>query len=128
MKKKIAIAVIAVLAVFLFYFIGTGFLKNGSTYIDEYAVSEDGSEITLDISVASSAGYIRAATVSQQEGGKLYIDCYSAFGGFNGSIGAKNRFTLPLEEDTTMIGIYRNTNCYEAVLQKDADGIWQRLR
>ena len=128
MKKKIAIAVIAVLVVFLISFIGTGFLKNGSAYIDEYAVSEDGSEITLDISVASSAGYIRTATVHQQEGGKLYIDCYSAFGGFNGSVGAKNRFTLPLEEDTTIIGLYRNANCYEEVLQKDADGVWQCLR
>lgn len=126
MKKKLVIVVITAVVVYLVYFIGTGFLKNGSVYIGEYAVSEDGSKITLDIGVATSVGYIRAVTVHQQEGGKFYIDCYSAFGGFNGSIGAKRRFTLPIEEDTTIIGIYRSANCYEEVLYKDADGGWKR--
>lgn len=126
MKKKLMIVAIAAVTVFLIYFIGTGFLKNGSVYIDEYAVSEDGSKITLDIGVATSAGYIRDVTVHQQEGGKLYIDCYAAFGGVNGSIGAKRRFTLPIEEDTTIIGIYRSANCYEEVLYKDTNGVWKR--
>lgn len=66
--------------------------------------------------------------ISQQMGGKLYIDCYAAFGGINGRIGAKNSFTLPLDADTTIIGIYRNTNCYEEILHKDADGNWQRTK
>lgn len=58
----------------------------------------------------------KLVTVSQQESGKLYIDCYAAFGGINGSIGAKSRFTLPIEEGTTVIGIYRDKDCYEEVL------------
>lgn len=127
MKKKFIITVIAVLSVFSVYFIGSGFLKSGSVYIEEYSVSEDGKEITMDIGVATSVGYIRKAVVHQQEGGKLYIDCYSAFGGINGSIAAKNRFTLPLNEDTTMIAIYRNKNCYEEILQKNSNGILQRV-
>ena len=61
-------------------------------------------------------------------GGKLYIDCYAAFGGINGRIGAKSSFTLPLDADTEMIGIYRNANCYEEILHKDADGSWQRTK
>lgn len=126
MKKKLVIVAIAAVAIFLVYFIGTGFMKNGSVYINEYAVSEDGSKITLDIGVATSAGYIRDVTVSQQEGGKLYIDCYAAFGGINGCIGAKSRFTLPIEEGTTIIGIYRDKDCYEEVLYKDTDGSWKR--
>lgn len=126
MKKKLVIVAIAAVAVFLVYFTGTGFMKNGSVYISEYAVSEDGSKITLDIGVATSAGYIRDVTVSQQESGKLYIDCYAAFGGINGSIGAKSRFTLPIEEGTTVIGIYRDKDCYEEVLYKDTDGSWKR--
>ena len=68
-----------------------GFLRNGSVYMDGYSVSGDGREITLDIGVAASRGYIRKAAVSQQYGGKLYIDCYSAFGGINGRIGAKKQ-------------------------------------
>ena len=126
MKKKFIFAAIVVLAVFFIYFIGLGFLKNASVYIDRYEISEDGQEITLDIGVAASAGFVREAVVHQQEGGRLYIDFYSAFGGINGSIAAKNTFTLPLAEDTTMIGIYRNTNCYEAVLYKNEDGTWRR--
>ena len=122
--KKFIFATIAVLAVFFIYFIGSGFLKNAAVYIDRYEISEDGQEITLDIGVAASVGYIRKAAVHQQEGGRLYVDFYSAFGGINGSIAAKNTFTLPLAEDTTMIGIYRNKNCYEAVLYKNEDGTW----
>lgn len=126
-KKKFIIAATVVLAIFLIYFLGSGFLKNGSVYIGKYSVSENGKEITLDIGVAASAGYIRKAVVHQQEGGKLYIDCYSAFGGINGSIAAKSEFVFPLAEDTTTIGIYRNENCYEEILHKDANGIWQRI-
>lgn len=125
MKRKIGIAAIVILAVYAVYFFGTGFLKIGAAYIGDYTVSEDGSEITLDIGVAASAGFIRSAKIHQQEGGKLYIDCYAAFGGFNGSIGAKSSFTLPLDEDTESIGIYRNQNCYAVVLRKDAEGVWQ---
>lgn len=126
MKKRLITIAAAVLLLFLVYFIGSGFLKNGSVYVDGYSVSADGREITLDIDVAASMGYIRKAAVSQQEGGKLYIDCYSAFGGINGNIGAKSRFTLPLDENTISIGMYRNENCYEEILHKDENGIWQR--
>ena len=62
-------------------------------------------------------------------GGKLYIDCYAAFGGIKWQdLAQKTDFTLPLDEDTTMIGIYRNENCYEEILHKDADGSWQRTK
>lgn len=126
MKKKILLTLMIIAALLLIYLLGSGFTKNSSVYIDDYTVSEDGSEITMDIGVASSAGYIRDAAVHQQQGGRLYIDCYSAFGGFNGSIGAKTSFTLPLDEDTTTIAIYRSANSYEEVLWKDTNGIWQR--
>lgn len=128
MKKKMAIGIIVAVVLCGGYFIGSGFLKNGSVYVKEYSVSGDGREITLDIDTASSVGYIRKMAVSQQMGGKLYIDCYAAFGGINGRIGAKNSFTLPLDEDTTMIGIYRNKNAYQEILHKDEDGIWRRTQ
>ena len=128
MKKKVTIGIIVAVVLCGGYFIGSGFLKNGSVYVKEYSVSADGREITLDIDTAASVGYIRKMAVSQQMGGKLYIDCYAAFGGINGRIGAKNSFTLPLDEDTTMIGIYRNKNAYQEVLHKDEDGIWRRTQ
>ena len=126
MKKKVFIALLAILVLLLAYWVGTGFMKNTSAYISDFSVSEDGSQITVQVGAASSAGYIRKAAVHQQEGGKLYIDCYCAFGGLNGSIGAKSVFTLPLDEDTAVIAIYRGANCYEEILKKDDDGVWHR--
>lgn len=128
MKKKMVIGIIVAVVLCGDYFIGSGFLRNGSVYMDGYSISGDGREITLDIDVAASRGYIRKMEISQQMGGKLYIDCYAAFGGINGRIGAKSSFTLPLDEDTTMIGIYRNKNAYQEVLHKDEDGIWRRTQ
>ena len=125
-KKKAALIAGVVIVLVLAYFIGPGFLKNPSAYIEDYAVSADGTEITLTVGVSSSMGYIRNVSVHQQKGGKLYLDCYSAFGGLNGSVGAKDTFTFHLNEETSMIGIYRNTNCYEAALVKGEDGSWQR--
>ena len=127
MKKNIALIIGVIVALFLIYFVGSGFLKNSSAYIDEYDISDDGNEITLHIGVSSSMGYIRNVSIHQQKDGKLYLDCYSAFGGLNGSIGAKDTFTFQLKENTSTIAIYRNTNCYEAVLVKNEDGSWQRV-
>lgn len=128
MSKKLLIATATVISLFLIYFFGSGFGKVSSAYINEYAVSQDGREITMNIGVASSSGYIRKVAVHQQEGGKMYIDCYSAFGGINGSVGAKTVFTLPLDDKTTMIAIYRNSTAYEEVLRKDCNGVWQRIQ
>ena len=127
MKKNAALIIGAVLVLLLVYFVGSGFLKNSSAFIEDYSVSPDGKTITVNVGVSSSMGYIRTVSVHQQTGGKLYLDCYSAFGGLNGSIGAKDTFTFPLHEDTSLIAIYRNANCYEEVLRKGEDGVWQRV-
>ena len=128
MKKKVFVAIATVLALIVMYFVGSGFMKNTSAIINDYRVSADGKEITLNIGVASSIGYIRDVKVRQQYGGKLYLDCYSAFGGLNGGIGAKESFTFELNDDTTIIAIYRNSNAYEEVLVKAEDGSWQCVK
>jgi len=128
MKKIIIISVLVIIAIIGTYLISTGFLKESQAYISDYTVSADGSEMTIDVGVATSMGYIRKVSVHQQEGGKLYLDCYSAFGGLNGSWGAKSTYTIPLDENTTTIALYRNTNCYEVVLEKDSVGVWQRVK
>jgi len=128
MKKAIIISAIVIIALIGTYLIGSGFLREGEVFIGDYTISADGSEITIDVGVASSIGYVRKVAVHQQEGGKLYLDCYSAFGGINGSWGAKSTYTIPLDENTTTIALWRNTNCYEVVLEKDDDGVWQRVK
>ena len=121
----IALAVIVVLSAA--YLVAPGFAKMGNVYITDFRVSEDGSEMTITVGVYTSIGYVRKVSVHQQHGGKLYLDCYSAFGGINGSWGAKNEYTIQLDEDTEMIALYRSPNCYDPVLEKDANGEWQRV-
>lgn len=127
MKKPVRIAIIALavmIALTAIYLVAPGFNKMGNVFIVDYSVSEDGSEMTITVGVATSIGYVRKVSEHQQQGGKLYLDCYAAFGGINGSWGAKNEYTLQLDEDTEMIAIYRSPNCYDPVLKKDENGIW----
>ena len=63
-------------------------------FINDYTVSSDGKKITINVGVSASMGFVREVKVHQQQGGKLYLDCYSAFGGLNGRIGAKDTFTF----------------------------------
>ena len=126
--KKVAIITLAIIvALVALYVIAPGFVKQGNTHIIDYSVSEDGTEMTITVGVSTSIGYVRKVSEHQQHGGKLYLDCYSAFGGINGSWGAKNEYTIQLDETTEMIAFYRSTDCYDPVLEKDTNGEWQRV-
>ena len=130
MKKPVRIAIIAlavIIALMTMYLVAPGFTKMGNVFIVDFSVSEDGSKMTITVGVSTSIGYVRKVSVHQQHGGKLYLDCYSAFGGINGSWGAKNEYTIQLDEDTEMIALYRSPNCYDPVLAKEANGEWQRI-
>ncbi len=127
MKKMIGLVICAILAMCVLYFIGSGFTKCGSAFIQDYTVSDDGSELTITVGVYSSVGYIRKVSVHQQEDGKLYLDCISAFGGINGSFGAKEEYVIPLDDDTHTICLYRNSG-YEAILERDDFGEWKRIK
>ena len=128
MRKKLLIVLLVLLTLYLTYFFGIGFAKVGSVYVADYSVGEDGGEITLDVAVGTSAGYVRKAEVASCMGGRMYVDFYAAFGGINGDIGAKTSFVLPLEDDVSEILVYRNESCYAAVLIKDENGIWQAVK
>lgn len=126
--KKAAVIVLAIIVALAgLYVIAPGFTKQGNAYIVDYSVSEDGTEMTITVGVSTSIGYIRKVSEHQQHGGKLYLDCYSAFGGINGSWGATSEYTIQIDEDTEMIALYRSADCYDPVLEKDANGEWQRV-
>ncbi len=127
-KKSIVIAVIAVIALVALYLIAPGFSKNTYAYITDFSVSEDGRKMTLTIGLDVSdpsepAPKVRKIKESQQYGGKLYLDCYSAFGGLYGSWGAKSEFVVELDEETEVIGLYNGG--YQIALKKDASGTWR---
>ena len=83
MGKKALTAAVLLAALFAVYFFGSGLIKCTSAYVEDFSVSEDGGTLTLRMGVASSAGDIGRARVHQQQGGKLYLDFYSAVGGVN---------------------------------------------
>ena len=128
MKKKLLTVLAIVLGVIILfngaYIIGSGFTKITS-YISDYTVSDDGTEMTIKVGVISSIGYVRKVAAHQGEDGRLYLDCYSAFGGINGLIGAKSEYVIELPADVNSIWINRYDG-YDEILVKDADGSWQR--
>lgn len=127
MKKK-AILIIAIIVVLLTSFwVGTGFMKRTDVALGAYSVSEDGSEITLNVGVMSSMGYIRDF---KDNGGGVkphYLTFYSTFGGLNSSFGAVNSFVLEIGKDDTEIYFNSPKGGYELVLVKNVDtGEWER--
>ena len=127
MKKRI-IAVIVILAVLVaLFFIGTGFQKRMDVVLVDYSVSEDGTEITLDVGIPTSTGYIRGF---KDNGGGVkphYLTFFSTFGGINSPIGAEHSFQLELTSDDTEIYFNRPEGGYELILVKDEEtGQWLR--
>lgn len=127
MKKRI-IAVIVILAVLVaLFFIGTGFQKRMDVVLVDYSVSEDGTEITLDVGIPTSSGYIRGF---KDNGGGVkphYLTFFSTFGGINSPIGAEHSFQLELTSDDTKIYFNRPEGGYELILVKDEEtGQWLR--
>ena len=76
MKKRI-IAVIVILAVLVaLFFIGTGFQKRMDVVLVDYSVSEDGTEITLDVGIPTSTGYIRQWRWSKTTLSYIFFDIW----------------------------------------------------
>ena len=119
MKKKIFLTIAVIVVLMLLMFICTGFRKRTDVVLFDYSVSEDGSEISLEIQVSSSMGYIRGF---KDKGGGVkphYLTFYSTFGGLNSSFGSINEIELELSRDNTEIYFNRQGGGYELVLMKD---------
>ena len=119
MKKKIFLTIAVIVVLMLLMFICTGFRKRTDVVLFDYSVSEDGSEISLEIQVDSSMGYIRGF---KDKGGGVkphYLTFYSTFGGLNSSFGSINEIELELSRDNTEIYFNRPGGGYELVLMKD---------
>ena len=124
-SKKLPVIIAAICVLMVSFVIGTGFTKRTDVILTDYSVSEDGTEIILKTSVASSMGYIRGF---KNDGGGVkphYLTFYTTFGGLNSTFGAKNEFVLEVDEDDSEIYFNRTDGGYELVLQKDAQtGVW----
>lgn len=125
MKKTVIIIISALVLAAVAFVIITGFTVQTSAYIGEdYEVSQDGSEITFKVGIGSSMGFVRGYKDEVKDNAH-YLKFYSAWGGFNSSLGAKNTYTLKLDPDDTEIYVYHGESGYALALQKDAAGRWQ---
>ena len=130
MKKKVLPVIACAMGILVLWMVASGFAVQTSAYItDDFSVSEDGSEMRFSVGVGSSMGYIRGY---KDEGGGVkphYLKFYSAGGGFNSSIGAKNEFVLQLSPDDTEIYVYHGDGGYELALEKTTEtGEWHRKK
>ena len=127
LKRGIKITVIAILVLVIIYMIMAGCSKVSDAFIGEYTVTEDGKEMTVRIGVAGSFGGVSSMKAKKEADGIMYLDCYSAYNGFNGKLGEEGCYTFPLDEDITTIVLYRSGNKYEIILEKNSDGTWERI-
>ena len=83
MKKKIIASITIFVVLVALFFVGTGFQKRTDVILVDYSVSEDGTQITFDVGIPTSIGYIRGFI---DNGGGVkphYLTFYSTFGGIN---------------------------------------------
>lgn len=129
MKKAVIIfAAVTTLLILIFggYRIGSGFLIKTDVGLDDFSVSDDGAELTLNTGVYSSMGFTRGFK-DKYEGNAHHLTFYSTFGGLNSRFGAKSEHKLTLGKDDAEIYFNRADGEYELVLQKDKEtGKWVR--
>ncbi len=123
--KKVLTMILAVIVMLGgVYFIGSGFTVRNDVVLYDFDVSEDGSSVTLNVGVSSSAGYIRDLKDISDEEEKIVLKFYSAFGGINGKIGSKNSFGISVTEESKEIYF-----ADELLLKKnEITGQWERVK
>lgn len=127
MKRSLWMFSVAVVLLGCLLFVGSGFNPREDVYLKDYSVSGDGTEITLEVGVSSSMGYVR--DYREELGGfNSYLTFYTPFGGFNSAIGAKDTFCLEIDPvNCDEVYFYRGGGGYALVLQKDpGSGMWER--
>lgn len=128
MKKKLSIIVVILLLLYGGYYFGLGFSPRTDVVVVDFKVSEHQDQMTIYTSIASSAGYTRSVKNVSDDPEKMKLKFYSAFGGINGSIGAKSEFDLPLAPECKEIYVLQN-DAYHLVLEKNqTTGEWEMLK
>ena len=124
MKKWIWILVVCVVVIGGVFFVRPGFETRTDVHLQEFAVSEGGSAITVKTFVSGSMGYIRAMK-TEQTGDELHCSFYRTFGGLNSSIGAKNTFEIKVDGSVNKIYFDRGTEPDMLMLERDIEtGVW----
>jgi hypothetical protein len=122
----VAISAVVLVGIIGVYLVVTGLLPTTTVYLADYSVMKDHNVITILTGNTSSMGYIRGMSDVSDDPQKMELQFYSAFGGLNSSLGARNVFVLHLKQECTEIYM-RNPDGFHLVLQKNPQtGQWQR--
>jgi len=117
MKKKTGFIIFLVVVMGLL-FLGTGG-KAPDAFLANYAMSETGNEMTLQVGIESSMGYLRTFK-AKDDGNKKYITFYYTYG-LNSNIGAKNKFQVDLPPSCDEIYFYSENGEFKLILQKNGE-------
>ena len=123
-KFKSHLTTILIIGAIILYFVlsytvGVGFTENPNVYLEDFTVSEDGSQITIKTTVSSPSESIRNFS-SITSGNVQYLDFYYTFGVSSSTLGAKDEFVVEINEDC--IGIYfLREDGYELMLYKNPE-------
>lgn len=128
MKKPLTIIAIIILLILGAYYIGLGFLPRTDVVVADFEVSEQEDEMTIYTYILSSAGYSRTVKNVSDDPEKMKLKFYSAFGGVNGSIGAKSEFDLPLSPECKEIYVLLYDDYRLTLAKNPTTGEWERIK
>ncbi|MBE5076486.1 hypothetical protein [Anaerotignum lactatifermentans] len=128
MKKKLSIIAVVLLLLGCAYYFGVGFLPATNVVVTDFEVSEQQDSMTIQTSIASSAGYTRSVKNVSDDPEKMMLKFYSAFGGVNGSIGAKSEFDLPISPECEEIYVLLYDDYRLTLAKNPTTGEWERIK
>ena len=121
--KWISLPVIILVTIMVFHLVVTGFTRRSDVFMLDYSVTEHTGVVTIQVGVMSSVGYVRSMENVSDNPTAAQIEFYSAFGGINGSWGARNVYTIQPGEQCKEI-YFRTYDGWRLVLEKDSNGEW----
>ena len=127
MKKKLSIIIVVLLLLGCAYYFGVGFLPATNVVVTDFEVSEQQDSMTIQTSIATSAGYTRSVKNVSDDPEKMMLKFYSAFGGVNGSIEAKSEFDLPLSPECKEIYVLLYDDYKLLIAKNPATGEWEMV-
>lgn len=127
MKKKLSIIIVVLLLLGCAYYFGVGFLPATNVVVTDFEVSEQQDSMTIQTSIATSAGYSRTVKNVSDDPEKMELKFYSAFGGINGSIGAKSEFDLPISPECEEIYVLLYDDYKLLIAKNPATGEWEMV-
>lgn len=120
----LALLAAAALGLALANFLQTPGAVRTDVLLRDYAVAENGRSVTLEMDLASSAGYLQSVDI-REEGTALYLTFHGTRG-VNSAARARMRYELSLPEGCSGLYIWGQGGEYHPALQRDGDGQWRR--